>query len=61
MVLRLFAFILVLMPGWAALLRYYFFDSFIIRNIDFGKGPRFRLVFDLRCKFMVIYKHFFTH
>ena len=47
MVARLFAFITILMPGWAALLRYYCFDSLIIRNIDFGKGPRYRNLLDV--------------
>jgi hypothetical protein len=47
MVARLFAFIAILMPGWGALLRYYFFDSFIIRNIDFGRGPRYRNLLDV--------------
>ena len=47
MVARLFAFITILMPGWAALLRYYIFDSLIIRNIDFGRGPRCRNLLDV--------------
>jgi len=47
MVARLFAFITILMPGWAALLRYYIFDSLIIRNIDFGRGPRYRNLLDV--------------
>ncbi len=47
MVIRLFAFIGVLMPGWMALLRYFLFDSFIIRNIDYGKGARSRNLLDV--------------
>lgn len=47
MVARLFAFITILMPGWAALLRYYIFDSLIIRNIDYGRGARSRNLLDI--------------
>lgn len=40
MTIRLLSFVLLLMPGWIALLRYYMCDAFILRNIDYGKGSR---------------------
>jgi acetyl esterase/lipase len=47
MTLRLLSFVLLLMPGWLALLRYYIFDAFIIRNIEYGKGGRYRNLLDV--------------
>jgi hypothetical protein len=47
MSIRLLAFVLLLMPGWLALLKYYIFDSLIIRNIEYGKGARYRNVLDV--------------
>jgi hypothetical protein len=47
MSLRLFGFVILLMPGWMALLKYYIFDSFIIRNIEYGRGARYRNVLDV--------------
>ena len=47
MSIRLLIFVILLMPGWIALLRYYIFDSFIIRNIEYGKGVRYRNVLDV--------------
>jgi hypothetical protein len=47
MSIRLLGFVLLLMPGWLALLRYYIFDALIIRNIEYGKGSRYRNVLDV--------------
>jgi hypothetical protein len=35
---RLLVFIVILMPGWYNLMRYWLFDSKILRNIEYGKG-----------------------
>lgn len=47
MSIRLLCFVILLMPGWLALLKYYIFDSLIIRNIEYGKGLRYRNVLDV--------------
>jgi hypothetical protein len=47
MSIRLLAFVILLMPGWIALLKYYIFNSLIIRNIEYGKGARYRNVLDV--------------
>jgi hypothetical protein len=35
---RLLVFTVILMPGWFNLMRYWLFDSKILRNIEYGKG-----------------------
>ena len=47
MAIRLLIFVILLMPGWLSLLRYYIFDAFIIRNIEYGKGARYRNLLDV--------------
>lgn len=47
MALRLLLFTLLLMPGWYRLLRYWFFDPFILRNVEYGKGAKLRNVLDV--------------
>lgn len=47
MALRLLLFTLLLMPGWYRLLRYWFFDPFILRNVEYGKGAKLRNVMDI--------------
>ncbi len=44
---RLIMFTMVLAPGWYNLLKYWFFDSFILRNIEYGKGAKYRNVMDI--------------
>lgn len=44
---RLILFTIVLAPGWYQFLKYFFFDSFILRNIEYGKGSKFRNVMDI--------------
>lgn len=47
MALRLLLFTLLLMPGWYRLLKYWFFDPFILRNVEYGKGARLRNLMDV--------------
>jgi acetyl esterase/lipase len=47
MLVRLILFTLVLAPGWYNLLKYWFFDSFILRNVEYGKGARARNLLDI--------------
>ena len=47
MSLRLIAFVLILIPGWISLLRYYLFDVNVIKNIEYGKGIKYRNVLDV--------------
>lgn len=44
---RLLVFVLILMPGWFVLLRYYFFDPYIMKNIPYGLGGRSRNLLDV--------------
>lgn len=48
---RLLLFVLVLMPGWFLLLRYYFFDPFIMKNIPYGLGGKKRNLLDIYLPF----------
>jgi acetyl esterase/lipase len=47
MLVRLILFTLVLAPGWYNLLKYWFLDSFILRNVEYGKGARARNMLDI--------------
>lgn len=44
---RLILFIIILMPGWFLLLRYYFFDPFVMKNIPYGLGGKKRNLLDI--------------
>jgi prenylcysteine alpha-carboxyl methylesterase len=47
MAARLLLFTILLMPGWFQLLKYWFLDSRILRNVEFGKGAKLRNVMDI--------------
>eukprot|EP01041_Mallomonas_annulata_P007750 gene7750-15854_t len=47
MFVRLVCFVIILIPGWVELLRYWIYDPSIIRNVEFGRGYRFRNVLDV--------------
>jgi hypothetical protein len=47
MTARLLIFVMILMPGWVLLLRYYFFDPFIMKNIPYGLGGKKRNLLDV--------------
>lgn len=44
---RLVLFTIVLMPGFAPMLNYYFFSPSVIKNISYGKGAKFRNLLDV--------------
>ena len=35
---RLLVYVIIMMPGWYELLRYWLFDDKILRNVEYGKG-----------------------
>lgn len=45
--ISLLAFVLLLLPGWLAFLRYYLFDRRIVRNVEYGLGGRYRNLLDI--------------
>lgn len=47
MLFRLVLFTLVLAPGWYSLLKYFFFNPYILRNVEYGLGSKFRNVMDI--------------
>ena len=53
MTLRLLAFTIILTPGWIFLLRYYFFDPYIIKNIPYGLGAKQRNLLDVYLPYKV--------
>jgi prenylcysteine alpha-carboxyl methylesterase len=44
---RLVLFTILLAPGWYQLLKYFFFNPFILRNVEYGLGSKFRNVMDI--------------
>ena len=44
---RLLVYVIIMMPGWYELLRYWLFDDKILRNIEYGKGSLSRNVLDV--------------
>jgi hypothetical protein len=47
MLARLLLFTLLLLPGWYSFLKYFFTDNYVLRNIEYGKGVKFRNVLDI--------------
>lgn len=47
MFVRLILFVVILIPGWIELLRFWIFDPSVIRNLQYGRGYRFRNVVDI--------------
>eukprot|EP00981_Chlorochromonas_danica_P012795 scaffold5412_cov171-Ochromonas_danica.AAC.2 len=47
MLFRLLTFTVILAPGWYQLLRYWLFNPFILRNVEYGQGAKARNVMDI--------------
>lgn len=51
MFVRLLIFATLLAPAWVCMMRYYFFDPFIMRNIPYGQGAKKRNLLDVYLPF----------
>ena len=55
MFVRLLLFVVILIPGWIELLRYWIYDPSIIKNVEFGRGYRFRNLLDIYLPYSTIH------
>lgn len=58
---RLLLFSFMLMPGWYHLLKYWFLHPLILRNVEYGKGAKFRNMLDIYLPFPLDIKEQWKH